>query len=159
MFSLLFHFACHGNELSEPILDEELLHRMLINRSIYEITQIPGGVQAPIDTSFGEWQLSLQLFPEHNILYVAINNYLWLDSSVTAQSTVFSLTQMLTQNHQMMGGKFQLNPQNGAITIGTELVVIKTIQEAEIQQAIDQLLFLGNDNYPMLKQALGGHFY
>ena len=160
MLSLLFVFSCqHSPNLVELPPSENTLQRVLRLQDLPQGQSIPNGLQSPIQTEFGVWQLSIQYFAEQKVLYVAINDYLWLDSSSTAQSSVFAFTQMLTQNHSMVGGKFQLNPTSGAITISTELTGVDAILEANLHQAIETLIELGKDNYPMLQMALGANFY
>ena len=160
MFSLLFVLSCQNspNLIALPP-SENTLQRVLQQHDLPRAKPIPNGLQTPVQTEFGVWQLSIQYFADQKVLYIAINDYLWLDSSATAQSSVFAFTQMLTQNHAMVGGKFQLNPTSGAITLGTELTGVQTILEPNLHQAIDTLIDLGKDNYPMLQTALGAHFY
>ena len=160
MLSLLFVFSCHSpsNIIDLPPSENDL-QRILQQQGLGQGQSIPNGLQTAVQTEFGIWQLSLQYFPEQKVLYIAINDYLWLDSSVTAQSSVFAFTQMLTQNHSMVGGKFQLNPTSGAITISTELTGVQSILEPNVHQAIETLIDLGEDNYPMLQMALGAQFY
>jgi hypothetical protein len=143
----------------EVPLSMETYQQALDIHSLTEGKPILNGIQVPVPTQFGVWQLSIQYFAQKKILYLAINDYLWLDSSANPQSTVFAMTQMLTQNHGMVGGKFQINPSSGAITIGIELVVNETIQKIELQNAISILLENAKDNYPMIKTALGKDFY
>jgi hypothetical protein len=157
---IAYIMACSSVE--EPSLNppnqhdfQQLLQEIALPTGIV----IPHGIQTPIETEFGTWQLSIQYFEEKKILYLAINDYLWLDNSVTTQSTVFSMTQMLTQNHAMLGGKFQVNPSSGAITIGSELVVLNGFPKKELKKTIDLLIILAKDNFLMLREALGGQRY
>ena len=157
---LFLFFSClHPNTSENLPINIDSYQKILQKQDLPIGTPISNGIQTPVETEFGIWQLSIQYFPEKKILYLAINNYLWLDSSSNVQSTVFSMTQMLTQNHSMLGGKFQLNPSSGAITIGTELVAFETFSEEEIQHSIEVLILLAKDNYPMLDAALQSRFY
>ena len=91
--------------------------------------QVHNGFMSPISTDLGEWKLSVQYFEEQNILYLALNDYLWLDQAESSKETVFTLTQLATRNHALIGGKLQLNPQNGAITISTEIPIGSNIEK------------------------------
>ena len=140
-------------------LHAESIQQILKNRSIPDPTPINNGFQVPLETQYGTWTLSIQYFESAHTLYIAINDYLWLDTSRTAQTTVFAMSQMLTQNHSMLGGKFQINPQTGAITISTELIVIDGYREKEISEAIRRIISLAEENHPMITAALGGQFH
>lgn len=117
------------------------------------------GSIAPFQTEFGTWQLSIQHFKKQEILYLAINDYLWIDQAKTSQETVFTLTQLATRNHALLGGKLQLNPQNGAITISTEIPVGAGIEKITFKNVIERLLKLAREEYPMLKASLGVNRY
>ena len=164
MFPFLLFLCCqrlpqeNSSQVELP-LSMETYKNVLNNLSLSQSKPITNGLQVPVSTEYGVWQLSIQYFPKKKILYIAINDYLWLDSSATPQTTVFAMTQMLTQNHSMVGGKFQINPTSGAITLGSELIVNETIQTLELQTAIELLLKNGKDNYPMLTAALGKKLY
>jgi hypothetical protein len=117
--------------------------------------QIHNGFMCPIPTDLGEWKLSVQHFEEQNILYLALNDYLWLDQAESSQETVFTLTQLATRNHALLGAKLQLNPQNGAITISTEIPIGSNIEKIVLQRTLQRLIQLGTEEYPMLKASLG----
>ena len=159
LFSLSILCCNQAEDLSKRKPTQENLQLFLQQASLNNGNLIPHGIQTPIETQYGTWQLSLQYFAEKETLYVAINDYIWLDSSVTTQSTVFTMTQMLTQNHAMVGGKFQLNPTSGAITIGTEFDLLDDFNPEQLKKTVDQLVRLALDNYPMLTAATGDHHY
>ena len=87
-------------------------------------------------------------------IYISINDYLWLDQSKTPRSTSFALTQIAVQNHQIIGAKIQLNPQNGAITIAHEIHIPNGLNRDVFLQSLHQMLEEGLRNYPMLKASL-----
>lgn len=120
---------------------------------------LPNGLITPISTEFGEWKLSIQHFEEQQLLYLAINDYLWIDQAQTSQETVFTLTQLATRNHALLGGKLQLNPQNGAITISTEIPIGKGVDKETLRYVLKRLLQLAKEEYPMLKASLGINRY
>ena len=88
------------------------------------------------------------------IVYISINDYLWLDQSKNPRSTAFALTQIAVQNHQVIGAKIQLNPQDGAITIAQEIHIPNGLDQDVFLQSMHQILEEGLRNYPMLKASL-----
>ena len=105
------------------------------------------------------YQLSMQHFAAEQTVYIAVNDYHWLDRSRDHRTTAFTLTQMAVQNHAMIGGKLQLNPANGAITLGTEIPAPNGVDPEALGQAVRRLLVLAEDNHAMLGAALGGDGY
>ena len=121
--------------------------------------RLPNGIIAPITTEFGSWKLSIQHFNEQQLLYLAVNDYLWIDQAETAEETVFTLTQLATRNPALVGAKLQLNPQNGAITISAEIPTGNGIETETVQAVLERLLRLAKEEYPMLKASLGINRY
>ena len=117
--------------------------------------KVHNGFMVPISTNLGEWKLSIQHFEEQDILYLALNDYLWIDQAESSQETVFTLTQLATRNHAILGGKLQLNPQNGAITLSTEIPIGTRIEKVVLQKTLLKLIQIGKEEYPMLKASLG----
>ena len=134
-------------------------NRLIESLHLENPQDITHGIQIPLQKDHYDWILSIQYFPSHEILYIALNNYLWLDQTPTPQRSVFLMTQLLIENHNMLGGKFQLNPQNGAITLGIEIPVVDPISAEQIQKSIDTLLLLGVEKYHLLEQAQGAQHY
>jgi hypothetical protein len=136
-----------------------LFRQIATDMGLPEGMEHAGGLLFPVEFPGSTCQLSMQHFPEERILYLAINDYHWLDRSRDSRTTAFTLTQMATQNHSMLGAKLQLNPTNGAITLGTEIPVPNGVDPAAVEQAARRLITLAKDNHAMLGAALGGDGY
>ena len=51
-------------------------------------------------------------------------------------------------NYEMLLGKFQMNPESGAILLSTEVYVGDGLGHATLLQALDHLCRVAEENYP-----------
>ena len=160
---LLSALACGNGEVNPvppPVLREPgaaLFAETAAAAGLGEGREFAGGWIFPAGGA--GYQLSMQYFEAERTVYVAVNDYHWLDRSRDHRTTAFTLTQMAVQNHAMLGGKLQLNPANGAITLGTEIPAPNGVDPGALRQAVQRLLELAEDNHAMLGAALGGDGY
>jgi len=154
-FLFLLLFSCR-EQPTTPVATPSVSTQIETVASNYSSSykNIPNGVQLPLAAEEELWQLSLQYFEERNIIYLAINDYLWLDQAKTTKQTIFVLTQLATRNHALLGAKLQLNPQNGAITISSEIPVDDSISQSLLEKQTKQLIQIAAEEYPMLKHSL-----
>ena len=106
-----------------------------------------------------KYKLSIQHFPEEQIVYISIFDYLSLKQSQSPASTTFLLTQIATLNYTIIGAKLQLNPQTGALVFGTEINVLDGLSKQTIQHAIKRLIRLADAHYEKLRKAMQGTYY
>ena len=151
-------FSCNHSQPEKELLPEptiELFSDVLEELKLSETTQLQGAVVTPLKHNETEFKLGLQYFQSKNIIYMSINEYLWLDMSKNTASTAFTLTQLAILNHRVTGGKFQLNPTNGAITVGYEHYVANGVDRENLKIAIEKLISIAKINYETIKLSLG----
>ena len=170
-FSLFLTLSClnpsQNQECNEIIIqkniDNETFFQFLKNSHFtfdFDNAKIlDDGILVPFTTKYKTFTIAIQHISSPLVIYISINDYLWLDQSKNPRSTAFALTQIAVQNHQIIGAKIQLNPQDGAITIAHEIHIPNGLDQDVFLQSLHQILEEGLRNYPMLKASLEGDGY
>ena len=165
-FSLFLTFAClipsKTQERKEIIIQKniendtfvQLLKKSNFTFDVENVKMLDDGILVPLMTTYKTFTIAIQHISSPVIIYISINDYLWLDQSKSPRSTAFALTQIAVQNHQIIGAKIQLNPQNGAITIAHEIHIPNGLDQDVFLQSLHQMLEEGLRSYPMLKASL-----
>ena len=146
------------NPSSRSSKQEELRVGTQIRQSLVEIgsqapIEIHQGFQVSVQRAEHSWLLSIQHFDEKNILYFAVNDYLWLDQSKSTGNTVAALTQIATLNHAMLGTKVQLNPENSGITL-SRTIDDRDVTDSELKTTTEILLSAAEQAHPVLSSAI-----
>ena len=165
-FSLFLTLGCftpsqnlESKEMINPKNIDNEIFVQLLKKSHFtfdfeKIKTLDDGILVPLTTKYKTFTIAVQQISSPVLIYISINDYLWLDQSKTPRSTSFTLTQIAVQNHQIIGAKIQLNPQNGAITIAHEIHIPNGLDRDVFLQSLHQMLEEGLQNYPMLKASL-----
>lgn len=103
--------------------------------------------------SFG---LNIQHYEKAQVLYIATNNYFSLDHAQNTSSVVLLAIKLMALNYEMLLGKFQMNPESGAILLSTEVYVGDGLGHATLLQALDHLCRVAEEKLPELTQAASG---
>ena len=150
------------NQTPIPYKEREITHQtlqQLLQKSDLQFhfeqqTQLDDGIMVPLQNATKEFHISVQHISSPPMLYMSVNDYLWLDQSKTPRSTSFTLTQIAIQNHAIVGAKIQLNPRNGAITFAHEIHIPNGIDEDVFVQSVEHMVEEAIRHYPMLKASL-----
>lgn len=105
------------NEISIEIIQEYLTRAGF---PAGELTA-PNVLLIPIEGNNTSFQMSIQLFSAEKVLYIAANDYLQIEDASSSKSMVLLLTQVAALNYELLLGKFQLNPNSGAISLSVEM--------------------------------------
>ena len=150
--------ACDAPPKSEVILVKpttgffiETLNEM----NFHTPEQLQNVVYSEVGSPPNQFTLGMQYFEDKKIVYLSINKYLSIDMSKNVAATAFTLTQLATLNHRVVGGKFQLNPKNGEITVCHEIYTVNGIDPENLKVAIGKLISIAQVNHLPLKNALG----
>ena len=81
----------------------------------------PTVLMVPIEGHNTRFQLTIQLFEQEKVLYIAANDYFQIEDASSSKSMVLLLTQVAALNYEMLLGKFQLNPNTGGISLSVEM--------------------------------------
>ena len=146
--------GCESVPKMLPLPSPSLFQKTLDEMGLGKGEQLQNAIITKIKRKDHTYTLSIQHIPQKDILYVSINNYLWIDQSQSPSATAFTLTQIATLNYQVVGGKFQLNPQNGAITLGSETYVVNGIDIDNLKLCINGLINIADENREYLQYAL-----
>jgi hypothetical protein len=173
-FTFFFILGCSPTSQKVDLLDQKapVVYRVLDNNVFIELLQkshlsfhfekikeLDDGILLPLVVQDYKFQLAVQYIPSPPMIYLSINDYLWLDQSKTPRSTSFTLTQIAVQNHEVVGAKIQLNPQNGSITFAHEIHIPNGLYHDVFLQSLHQLVDEAVRNYPMLKASLEENGY
>ena len=166
LFSLFLTLGCQTPSQSHKS-NEIIIHKDISNDTLVQFLKkshltfdfentkmLDNGILLPLTTKYKTFTIAIQHISSPLIIYISINDYLWLDQSRNPRSTAFALTQIAVQNHQIIGAKIQLNPQDGAITVAHEIHVPNGLNRDVFLQGLHQMLEEGLQNYPMLKASL-----
>ena len=132
----------------------ELLKKSNLQFQFEQRVELDDGLIVPLQNASKDFQISVQHIPSPPMLYISVNDYLWLDQSKTPRSTSFTLTQIAIQNHAIVGSKIQLNPKNGAITFAHEMHIPNGVDEDVFVQSLEHMVLEALRHYPMLKASL-----
>ena len=146
------------NHTTPSSIKTELNLKAKIRQSLVEIgsqapIEIHKGFQVSVQRAQHSWLVSIQHFDEKNLLYFAVNDYLWLDQSQSTGNTVAALTQIATLNHAMLGTKIQLNPENSGITLSRTIDDLN-VTEIEFRSTNELLLSAAEQAHPVLSSAI-----
>ena len=113
----------------------------------------PTVLQVPVDGRNTQFQMTLQLFKQEKVLYIAANDYLQLEEASSSKSIVLLLTQIASLNYELLLGKFQLNPNTGAIALSVEINLDDGLGFRTFNAVIYHLVQTADLRYPELKDT------
>ncbi|MDG1481393.1 MAG: hypothetical protein P8R54_17495 [Myxococcota bacterium] len=137
------------NEVSVEIIQEYL------SRAGFppgELTA-PSVLLVPIDGLNTRFQMTIQLFQQEKVLYIAANNYLQIEDASSSKSMVLLLTQVAALNYEMLLGKFQLNPNTGAISLSVELNLDDGLGFQTFNSVVHHLVQTADARHPELMET------
>ena len=137
------------NEVSIEVIQEYL------SRSGFppgELTA-PSVLLVPIDGLNTRFQMTIQLFQQEKVLYIAANNYLQIEDASSSKSMVLLLTQVAALNYEMLLGKFQLNPNTGAISLSVELNLDDGLGFRTFNSVVHHLVQTADARHPELMET------
>ena len=110
----------------------------------------PGVLLVPIQGRNTTFQMTVQLFAQERVLYMAANDYLEIEEAASSKAMVLLLTQVAALNYEMLLGKFQLNPNTGAISLSVELNLDDGLGFRTFNAVIHHLVQTADTRYPEL---------
>lgn len=116
----------------------------------------PGVMLIPIEGENTRFRLMIQLFEKEKVLYLAATDYFRLEEARDPKAMVVLLTQMATINYDLLLGKLQLNPKNGAINLSVELNLDDGLGYNTFNIVTKHLIRTADERYPDLLRAAGG---
>jgi hypothetical protein len=137
------------NEVSIDIIQEYL------SRSGFppgELTA-PSVLLVPIDGQNTSFKMTIQLFQQEKVLYIAANDYLQIEDASSSKSMVLLLTQVAALNYEMLLGKFQLNPNTGAIALSVEMNLDDGLGFRTFTAVVHHLVRTADARYPELMET------
>jgi hypothetical protein len=137
------------NEVSIDII-QEYLYRSGFPPG--ELTA-PSVLLVPIEGHNTRFQMTIQLFSQEKVLYIAANDYLQLEDASSSKSMVLLLTQVAALNYELLLGKFQLNPNTGAISLSVELNLDDGLGFRTFNAVIHHLVQTADARYPELMET------
>ena len=96
----------------------------------------------------------MQYFPQEEIFYLSLDNYLWLDDAKSTAAATLTITQIAVLNYEILGAKIQLNPKSGAIILASEIDTDQ-INQTVLSRSIGRLLRLSETLRPRFHAAQG----
>ena len=155
-----------NKELRETQLDPSLFTKRvtlqgisaLLKRSGYEheYDQNKKIIRMKYGGKSAHFGLNIQHYEKAQVLYIATNNYFSLDYAQNTSSVVLLAVKLMALNYEMLLGKFQMNPESGAILLSTEVYVGDGLGHATLLQALDHLCRVAEEKLPELTQAASG---
>lgn len=130
----------------------------LLKRSGYEheFDQTKQVIRLKYSGKSASFGLNIQHYEKAQVLYIATNNYFSLDHAQNTSSVVLLAIKLMALNYEMLLGKFQMNPESGAILLSTEVYVGDGLGHATLLQALDHLCRVAEEKLPELTQAASG---
>ena len=131
---------------------------VLLNRSGYEheFDQDKQVIRLKYSGKSAAFGLNIQHYEKAQVLYIATNNYFSLDNAQSTSSVVLLAIKLMALNYEMLLGKFQMNPESGAILLSTEVYVGDGLGHATLLQALDHICRVAEEKLPELTQAASG---
>ncbi len=151
------HSRLDGCQEQAPIQDFATTVDLVLIQDYLQRSGFPAGtlsspnvLTVPIEGTNTNFQLTIQLFEEEKVLYMAANDYLQLEDAASSKSMVLLLTQVATLNYELLLGKFQLNPSTGAISLSVELNLDDGLGFRTFRTVIHHLVRTADDRHPEL---------
>ena len=116
----------------------------------------PTAILVPIEANNTDFGIFFQLFDEQKVLYVATHNYLRIEEAASSKAMVLLLTKVATLNYDLLLGKFQLNPNSGAISLSVEIHLHDGLGFETFQQVVGKLISTADSTYPELLRSAQG---
>jgi len=113
----------------------------------------PSVLLVPIDGLNTRFQMTIQLFQQEKVLYIAANNYLQIEDASSSKAMVLLLTQVAALNYEMLLGKFQLNPNTGAISLSVELNLDDGLGFQTFNSVVHHLVQTADARHPELMET------
>jgi hypothetical protein len=110
----------------------------------------------PIQGRNTSFMVNVQLFEREKVLFMATAGYLDLEIATSSQAMVLLLTQLVAINYELLVGKFQLNPNSGAITLSAEIQLDDGLGYQTLLSTINHLIQTADDQHPSLVSAARG---
>lgn len=110
----------------------------------------------PIQGKNTGFMVNVQLFEREKVLFMATAGYLDLEVATSSQAMVLLLTQLVAINYELLVGKFQLNPNSGAITLSAEIQLDDGLGYQTLLSTINHLIQTADDRHSSLMSAARG---
>ena len=113
----------------------------------------PNVLLIPIEGHNTSFQMTIQLFSAEKVLYIAANDYLQIEDASSSKSMVLLLTQVAALNYELLLGKFQLNPNSGAISLSVEMNLDDGVGFRTFNAVIHHLVQTADARHPELMET------
>ncbi len=133
-----------------------LLQEYLFRAGFQGAEQIGDLISVPVVGEHTTFRVTVQHFEREKVLYIATHDYLRMEDAASSQAMVLLLTQLAALNYEMLLGKFQLNPKNGAIALSVELNVDDGLGYKTFEAVVKHLAKTADGRYPQLVRAASG---
>ena len=100
--------------------------------------------------------VNVQHFPQTDVVFVGISDYLELEDAQNTQAVVLLLVQLAALNYELLLGKFQINPESGEIMLSSELHVGDGLGYSTFIKALEYICQTADARYPELERAASG---
>ncbi len=110
----------------------------------------------PIQGRNTSFMVNVQLFEREKVLFMATAGYLDLEVATSSQAMVLLLTQLVAINYELLVGKFQLNPNSGAITLSAEIQLDDGLGYQTLLSTINHLIQTADEQHSNLMSAARG---
>ncbi len=133
-----------------------LLQEYLFRAGFQGSEQVGDLVSVSVSGENTSFRVTLQHFEREKVLYIATHDYLRMEDAASSQAMVLLLTQLATLNYELLIGKFQLNPKNGAIALSVELNIDDGLGFKTFEAVVSHLAKTADARYPQLVRAASG---
>lgn len=116
----------------------------------------PTALLVPINAQNTNFGIFFQLFAEQKVLYIATHNYLRIEEAASSKAMVLLLTKVATLNYDLLLGKFQLNPNSGAISLSVEIHLHDGLGFKTFEAVVKNLISTADSSHPELVRAAQG---
>lgn len=134
----------------------ELIKEYLFRSGLQGAEEIGNLISLPVNGENTRFRVTVQHFEREKVLYIATHDYLRMEDASSSPAMVLLLTQLATLNYELLLGKFQLNPKNGAIALSVELNVDDGLGYRTFHAAVTHLVRTADVRYPQLVRAASG---
>jgi hypothetical protein len=133
-----------------------LLQEYLFRAGFQGSEQVGDLISVPVKGENTSFRVTLQHFEREKVLYIATHDYLRMEDAASSQAMVLLLTQLAALNYELLIGKFQLNPKNGAIALSVELNIDDGLGFKTFEAVVAHLAQTADARYPQLVRAASG---
>jgi len=137
-------------------ISPDLVREFLFRAGFRGAEQVGNLIRVPVVGENTEFQVTVQHFEREKVLYIATHDYLRVEDASSSQAIVLLLTQLAALNYELLLGKFQMNPKNGAIALSVELNVDDGLGYKTFEAVITHLAKTADARYPQLVRAASG---